>query len=107
MAKTIRLKTRTKPSYKYNINQQIGLLPFKKNLIDQLITHLAKHDVTRNEFYADRSIPFGSDKSIPHDRLYIYATVFDCTVDDLVNHEVKATSFRETLGEKKIKTTLK
>lgn len=107
MAKTIRLKSRVKPSYKYNIDQQIGLLSFKKNLINELIEHLAKYGITRSEFYRDRAIPFGSEKSISADRLMIYAKVFDCTTEELVNHEINARSIREVMDGKKIKSSLK
>lgn len=107
MAKTVRLKPVSKPSFKYNINQQIGLLPFKKNLIQEVIEHLAKYGITRNEFYADRAIPFGSEKSISSDRLMIYAKVFDCTTEDLVNHEINARSIREVMDGKKVKSSLK
>lgn len=101
MGKTIRLTPTARPSYKYNINHQIGLLPFKRNLIQQIIDHLAKSGITRNEFYSDRAIPFGSDKSIPSDRLMIYAKVFECAIQDLVNHKVNADSIRDVMIPKR------
>lgn len=110
MGKTIALRPTAKPKFKYNINHQIGLLPFRRDLIQQVIEHLAKHGVTRNEFYADRAILVDSKKSIPSDRLMIYAQVFECTTDDLVNHHVSAKSIREVMAKNKrvkVKTTMR
>lgn len=101
MGKTIRLTPTARTPYKYNINHQIGLLPFQRNLIQKIIEHLAKSGITRREFYSDRAIPFGSDKSIPSDRLMIYAKVFECTMQDLVNHKVNADSIREAMVVKR------
>lgn len=96
MAKTRKLNPDVKPKYKYNINHQLGLLP--KNLpISKVVEHLATHNVTKDEFYRDRSILLGSTKSIPEDRLVIYAIVFDCEVHDLRNQQVKARSIRAVM----------
>ena len=105
MAKVIRLnKAKPKPTYKYGIEQQVISLP-RTVTINDLVKHLETDGITRYEFYADRKIPFGSDKSISADRLLIYCKVFDCSIDDLINHEVKATSLRQSIG-KKFKTNL-
>lgn len=106
MAKVIRLKNqKPKPKYKYAINDQVNGLP-RDMRIDQVIEHLATFGVTRNNFYWDREIPYGSEKSMSADRLLIYCKVFDCSIDDLLNHEVKATSIRQAYG-KRISTALK
>lgn len=106
MAKVIQLqKNKPRPKYKYAINEQINGLP-RTYKINQLIQHLADQGITRNEFYSDREIPYNSEKSISADRLLIYCKVFDCSIDDLINHEVKATSLRQTIG-KKFKTALR
>lgn len=95
MAKIIRLKkTKAKPKFKYALNEQVGSLP-RHMEINDLISHLEANGISRNEFYADRKIPYGSDSSIPSDRLFIYAQVFDCPVGDLLNHSVKAESIRQ------------
>lgn len=103
MGKTIRMRAATKPKFKYSINHQIGLLPHKRDLIQQIIDHLAKHGITRTEFYADRRILLDSKKSIPSDRLMIYAQVFECKTEDLVNHQVNAKSIREVMAKSKVR----
>lgn len=95
MAKIIRLKKlKTRHKFKYALNEQVGMLPRNMN-INQLIDHLARHGISRNEFYADRKIPFGSESSIPSDRLFIYASVFDVPVTDLLNQQINASSIRQ------------
>lgn len=94
------------PRFKYALNQQIGLLPHKRDLIGQLIQHLQNEGISRNEFYSDRAIPFNSPKSIPSDRLLKYASVFDCSIDDLINQPVKAKSFLEATSPRRSKSKL-
>lgn len=106
MGKTIRLHSKPKPIYKYTINEQLSHLPRSVKTMD-VIAHLSDNGITRNEFYADREIPFGSDKSIPADRLQKYAIVFDVTIDELQNQPVKATSIRsQFMSKKKSKSLL-
>lgn len=100
MGKTVKLNPRVRSKYKYNLNREISLLP-RTLTIKKLIQHLASSGVSRDEFYSDRSIELGSDKSIPSDRLMIYAQVFDCETTDLINHEVKAVSIRDALGKQR------
>jgi len=95
MAKVIAL-TRKKltPKHKYALNEQVDMLP-KSMKTSEVVDHLKKYGITQDEFYRDRKIPYGSDSSIPSDRLFIYAKVFDCPVADLLNHEIKANSIRQ------------
>lgn len=107
MGKTVRLHKKVAHHYKYAINDNIGKLP-RTMKMTEVISHLSKNGITRDEFYRDRDIPFDSDKSIPADRLQKYAIVFDTTIEELQNHEVKATSLRtEFLKSAKIKSSLK
>lgn len=95
MAKIIPLKRqRIKPKYKYALNEQVAALP-RSQTIEDLVKHLEDSGISRNEFYNDRKIQFGSQKSIPADRLLIYAQVFSCALEDLLNQQVKAKAFRE------------
>lgn len=94
MAKTVRLYKKQKPSRKYGIIDQVNMLD-RKITISDLLAHLSKQGISRDEFYADRNIAYGSDKSIPSDRLFKYAQVFDCSVEDLLNEDIKATSIRQ------------
>jgi hypothetical protein len=108
MGKTIRLHKKVKPVYKYGINEQVSLLD-RKIKVGDLLTHLADNAISRTEFYSDRNIPYGSEKSIPSDRLLKYAQVFDCSVEELLNEEIKATSIRNRAYNKpkQPKTTLR
>lgn len=107
MAKTIRFRTNLKPTYKYSLNRLIGELP-RTIKIKDLVKHLVDSGITQTEFYRDRIIPIGSKKSITADRLLIYANVFDCTTDDLLNDQVKAKSIHEVMRPKRqVKHSLK
>lgn len=105
MAKTVKLNPTVKPTLKYKLNDQLGLLP-RELSINDVVEHLKKYGVSQDQFYRDRKIKFNSDHSIPSDRLIIYSKVFDCSIDDLMNHEVNAKSIRE-VAQKAVKSTLK
>lgn len=95
MAKIIALKkSKLKPKYKYALEEQLDMLP-RHMTIAEVEEHLKKHEISRDAFYSDRRITFGSKSSIPSDRLFIYAKVFDCPVQDLLNQEIKAKSIRQ------------
>lgn len=105
MAKTIRLKTpRLKPQFKYSINEQLTMLP-RQFKISDVLAHLSKSGITRNEFYRDRAIKFGSSQSIPSDRLKAYSHMFDCADEDLMNYSIKTRSLRDSINP--VKTVLK
>lgn len=92
--------------FKYKINDQISLQPRTISIAD-IVKLVETHGISKNTFHRDRAIPFGSSKSIPSDRLDIYARLFEVTPDDLKNYRVKAVkSIRESLTSKKIKTGL-
>lgn len=91
---------------KYNLNHKISLLP-RGIYIEDIITLLEKHGISRDMFYRDRKIEAGSDQSIPSDRLDAYALVLGCTADDLKNYQVKGKSILEVHNKSKIKTNLK
>lgn len=69
--------------FKYNINHQISLLP-REVAISDIIDILHKEGISQDSFYRDRNITLGSDQSIPSDRLFIYADLFECSVSDLL-----------------------
>lgn len=106
MGKIVKLSPKkTKPKYKYALNAELAKLP-RSTSINDVIKHLAKYGITRDEFYRDREIAFGSDSSIPSDRLFIYAQVLDCMVDDLMNQQPKAQSIRQTNSRTKTNSPL-
>jgi len=106
MGKIIALKkSKFTPKHKYSINKQVDSLP-RTMTINDLVKHLELAGISRNEFYSDRNIAYGSNKSIPSDRLFIYAKVFDCLIDELLNQEVKAKSIREQRIKSKTKSPL-
>jgi hypothetical protein len=105
MTKIIKLKKdnrKPKPKFKYALNDQVASLD-RRITVNDLLAHMADK-VSRNEWYDDCKIPYGSSKSIPSDRLIIYSKVFDCPLTDLLNEEIKATSIRER--NLKLKTRL-
>jgi len=95
---------KAKSKYKYALNDELDKLP-RHTTINDILIHLKKYGITKDKFYWDREIPFDSLSSIPEDRLFIYADVFDCEVSDLRNNPVKAKSIREKVHTK-IKTRL-
>lgn len=83
--------------YKYNINQQISLLP-RHILIRDIERLLEKEGISRDTFYRDRNLNPKSETSIPTDRLQKYANLFECSLDDLITTQVKkGKSIREQL----------
>jgi len=106
MTKVIPLKKiKITPKYKYGINEEIQKLPRTVKVRD-IVKFIATAGISKDQFYRDREILLGSETSISADRLLIYCKVFDCSIDDLINHEVKATSLRQSIG-KKFKTNLR
>lgn len=105
MAKTIKLHERKiAPTYKYRLQELLNELPKsvgKLSVIEKLL--LNEHGITQNEFYRDRTAPYGSSFSIPHDRIVVYAQLFGVTPEDLMNHTIKA----KPLIQSRIKTSLK
>lgn len=102
MGRQIKLHKKKNPVYKYAINEQLDMLP-RTMKTKEVLEHLKQFGITRNEFYADRNIAWGSEKAIPSDRLIKYAKVFDCTLEELMNELPVATSIRQSkLGAKSI-----
>lgn len=104
MAKTIKLhKSKIAPTYKYRLQELINELPkgLKISVLEKLL--LRDFGITQNEFYRDRTARYGSDFSIPDDRMQVYAQIFDVTVDDLRNQNIKA----KPLVKSTIKTPLR
>lgn len=97
----------TEKKLKYNIKAQIDLLPREVKVKD-LLKILAKHGIEKVTFYRDQKIKADSDFSIPVDRLNVYAHVFDVTMQELINTDVKIKSIHQELLSKKskIKTPL-
>jgi hypothetical protein len=95
---------------KYNIQAKVSLLP-REIRISDLLKVLEKHGIVKGTFYRDSKVKSDSDFSIPTDRLQIYAKVFGCSLDELMNHGVeKIKSIHQELlskkGKKKIKSGL-
>ncbi len=90
----------SKTKLKYHINRQIGLLPRAISIKAFHDILRSQHNITRDAFYRDRNIEWGSDNSIPSDRLEVYAGLFGVTVDDLKNYDVPKI---KPLAERKIK----
>lgn len=93
--------------FKYNIKEMAEKLP-RHITTEILVKELVRNGVSRDAFYRDQKIAFGSDQSIPLDRMDAYATVFGCTIEELKNYKPKGKSILEVIAAKtKIKTGLK
>lgn len=84
-----------KPEYKYRLIDIVqNELPKALSRGEVLLAHLEASGISKDQYYADRKIPYGSKTSIPSDRLFAYAQVFDCSAESLLNQRVKAASIR-------------
>lgn len=74
---------------KYNINAYLAELP-SRITINDICDQLRKdHGITYDTFNRDRKIKATDVKSIPSDRLQVYAGLFDCSIEDLINTKKK------------------
>ncbi len=104
MAKVIKMNLgKAKPVEKYRINELILALPVSEGKIGRIVEHLKNHNVSQHDFYRDRNIQLNSSKSIPGDRLMVYAKVFDVSLEELMNHTIKV----KPLIQSRIKTPLR
>jgi hypothetical protein len=108
MAKIIRLQPTEAPRYKYNLEKLLGDLP-RTITIGQLVKHLKAAGIPQHTFYRHRALLIDAKSSISTDHLMIYAQVFDCYPEDIVNNKVEAKSIRDSLtkGKRKVKHGLK
>jgi hypothetical protein len=101
--------TMAKVKFKYAINHHLNLIP-REVSIDDILKILKKHGINKVTFYRDRNLTDKSESSIPSDRLVVYSKLFDCTLDDLLNYDIKVASIQQRLnkkhGVKKIKNGL-
>ena len=77
----------SKIKYKYRIGELIQRKPYEKNLIGKIVIELEKNGISQEQFYRYRKIPSTSKSSMPSDALFIFAKVFDCSIDDLVDQK--------------------
>lgn len=91
---------------KYNINSYLAELPTRITISDICDRLRAEYDITYDTFNRDRKIELNSKTSIPSDRLQVYAGLFDCTIDELINNRkkikplIKVSSVTKRLGIK-------
>lgn len=79
-----------------DLPNRITIQSIEKILLDE-------HNISKHQFWSDRKIKLESDQSIPGDRLAVYAQLFDCTIEQLMNHTIKA----KPLFQSRLKTKLK
>lgn len=104
MAKTIKLyQKKSLPQYKYRLQELIDGLPKAMAKFSTLEIILKDHGISQNEFYRDRTTAYGSEFSIPGDRLSVYSKLFDVTIEELMNHTIKV----KPLIQSRIKTQLR
>ncbi len=70
---------------KYNLEALLLTLTHRKRFMTTVLSHLEKHGISKTVFYSDKSIPYGSERSIPADRLLTYAQLFNTTMELLIN----------------------
>lgn len=104
MAKTIKLLPPKKVLIeKYRLQEFVNDLPNRIPIqsIEKILAD--EHKISKHQFWSDRKIKLGSDQSIPGDRLAVYAKLFDCTIEELMNQTIKA----KPLFQSRIKTSLR
>lgn len=73
---------------KYTINSYLDELPSKISISD-ITKRLADYQITYDTFNRDRKIKITDRTSIPSDRLEVYAGLFGCTIEQLINTRKK------------------
>lgn len=73
---------------KYNINHYLDELPARIKMA-QIADLIKPYKITYATFNRDRQIESTDSTSIPSDRLQVYAGLFGCTIDDLINTKKK------------------
>jgi hypothetical protein len=106
MGKIVKLKSGIAKTHKYKLIELINSVPHsisKAEIVDQIIELGTANElpISKSEIYADRSIPYGSKKSIPNDRMMLYEIFFSCTREDILNHTVKGKSIYDTFKAKR------
>ena len=81
----IHSKKMSNPKYKYNIRHFLSLLP-QYWTIEKVAEVLEKHGIPRRTFDRDKSITLQEESDIPGRRLFIYARLFDCSIEQLFNY---------------------
>jgi len=71
---------------KYKLDNFIDQLP-RTVSVKALCTTLEKKGILRDTFFRDRRIEAKSKTSIPEKRLSVYAQLFGCTIDELLNYK--------------------
>ena len=91
---------------KYNINTYLAELPARITM-KEITKELQPHKITYDTFNRDRKIEATESTSIPSDRLQVYAGLFGCTIDDLINTKKKVKPIVKNTLTKKLGIKLK
>jgi len=73
---------------KYNIQAHLDELPARVKISD-IAAMLATYKISYDTFARDKKILATDRTSIPSDRLQVYAGLFDCSIEDLINTKKK------------------
>ncbi len=85
------------------LQEKFEALPKKVNFEKEIEPILVKHEISISTFYRDLK---AKPSSIPHARLQVYAALFDCDVDDLIDSYVKIKPIiRTNLAKKHLKAS--
>jgi hypothetical protein len=87
MAKVIKLhkKIKVPVRYKYRIHDYVKKVGWS---VQSVVEDLKEMGISKHMFYRDSNIPSKSVRSIPSDRLLIYAKYFEVSVEELYNELV-------------------
>jgi len=85
---TVKITIAFMEKLKYRIQEIEDQLP-KLIKTSDIIGSLKDNGVSYNTYNRDKKISVKDAMSIPHDRLQIYAGLFNCDVNDLINNIIK------------------
>lgn len=86
--------------YKYHINHHLSYQP-QWLTIDKIAAILEKAGIPRRTFDRDKALKANDEADIPGERLLIYASLFDVSIEQLYSYErkIKPLSKREPSPE--------
>lgn len=96
-----------KGKFKYKLNEFISMQPraITVSKIEEILEK--EHGISRSTFLRDRNIASKSDRSIPSDRLDIYAALFNTSTDDLKNYTINVKPISERKPSSLMKKIMK
>jgi hypothetical protein len=80
------------PKFKYNLQHRFSFYP---NITWKMLElHAEQYGITARTFQRDRSILPDEAEDIPTERLVVYAKIFNCELEELINYKTKVKPFK-------------